>query len=205
LEEKYTEPFWEKTYSDDSVTTFAKGPTSDVAEFTENFKAGSIMLDVGCGEGRNSIYLAGKGHQIEAFDISHSGIRKAIKIAENVGVKVNFYQKDLAEFVFKKKYDVVLSSGVLHLPEVNIRNQFIAQAIENTVSGGYNVIGIFTDRLPATPDNAPFTKSLFKVGEILEIYKMWEILRHKEGTFKDQHPGNISHEHSFETIIARKP
>ena len=76
--------------------------------------------------------------------------------------------------------------------------------MENTKVGGYNLIGIFTNRLPATPDNAPFTKSLFDVGELPDMYKDWEIISHREDTFKDEHPGGVRHEHAFESIIAKR-
>ena len=76
---------------------------------------------------------------------------------------------------------------------------------ENTTPGGINVIGIFTNRLPATPDNAPFTHSLFDVGELPAKYAGWELLYHAEGTFRDSHPGGIHHENAYERIIARKP
>ena len=112
--------------------------------------------------------------------------------------------QDLALYNFSGKYDVILSHGVLHLPEKKIRDEFIKKMQENTNIGGYNFIGIFTNRLPATPDNAPFTKSLFAVGELPDKYAGWEILHHLEGTFKDSHPGGIHHEHAFERIIARK-
>ncbi len=75
---------------------------------------------------------------------------------------------------------------------------------EATRPGGYNVIGIFTDRLPATPDNAPFTHSLFAVGELPDKYRGWELVHHQESTFTDTHPGGIRHEHAYERIIARR-
>ena len=59
---------------------------------------------------------------------------------------------------------------------------------DNTKVGGYNVIGIFTNRLPATPDNAPYTHSLFNVGELPDKYKDWEIIHYNEGTFTDSPP-----------------
>lgn len=163
-----------------------------------------MVLDVGCGEGRNSIYLAEKGHEVDAFDISEAGIRKATKISKHKNVDVNFWIQDLAEYKFQKEYDVILSHGVLHLPDKEVRNEFIEKAKENTKPGGYNIIGIFTNRLPAAPDLVQFTKSLFYVGEILNMYSDWEIIKHQEGTFKDEHPGSIKHEHAYENIIARK-
>ena len=52
-------------------------------------------------------------------DISEAGISKAIKIARQKNVDVNFWVQDLADFLFGFEYDVILSHGVLHLPEKN--------------------------------------------------------------------------------------
>lgn len=199
-----SKPFWEQTYSNKNVTTFQKGPTSDVAEFLGIFNASSVVLDVGCGEGRNSIFLAEQGHIVDAFDISEAGIEKAKYIAKAKNIVVNFFAQDLGKFQFIKSYDIILSHGVLHLPEKAVRDKFIIQVQDHTRIGGYNVIGVFTNKLPATPDNAPFTKSLFSVGELPLKYKDWEIVHHLEGTFKDTHPGDIHHEHAYERIIAKR-
>lgn len=197
-------PFWEQTYADMDVSTFCKGPTVDVNEFYHIFPKNSSVLDVGCGEGRNSIFMAKLGNRVDAFDISQNGIMKAKKLAEQAGVSVNYFCCDLETFIFEKEYDVILSHGVLHLPYKDVRDKFIANMQTNTKIGGYNVIGIFTNRLPATPDNAPYTHSLFDVGELLDKYKDWEIIHHNEGTFTDSHPGDIHHEHAFERIIAKR-
>ena len=196
-------PFWEQTYRNDSVSTFAKGPTADIKEYWPLFPAGGTVLDVGCGEGRNSIFLAEKGFAVDAFDISEAGVEKAMRIASTRGDNVNFMYCDLVNFRFEKKYDVILSHGVLHLCEKADRNIFIEQVKKNTIAGGYNAIGIFTNRLPATPDNAPFTKSLFDVGELPLCYRDWEIIHHLEGVFEDTHPGGIHHQHAYERIIVK--
>ena len=198
------QPFWEQTNATDNVSTFSVAPTKDIEEHYDILPKNSMILDVGCGEGRNSIFMAKLGNSVDAFDISENGINKAKKIAANMGVNINFFCCDLGEFNFPKQYDVIMSHGVLHLPHKNIRDEFISKMQENTKIGGYNVVGIFTNRLPATPDNAPYTHSLFDVGELPEKYKDWEILFHTEGTFKDTHPGDIHHEHAFERLIARK-
>ena len=197
-------PFWEIGYHDITVSTFAKGPTSDMADFYRTIKPHSRILDVGCGEGRNSIFLAEQGHMIDAFDLSEAGIKKAKTIATDKGLNINFFVCDLGNFIFDKDYDVILSHGVLHLPEKAVRDRFILEAQEHTAPGGYNIIGIFTNRLPVTPDNAPFTKSLFNVGELPEKYTGWKILTHDENTLRDSHPGGVSHEHAYERITVQK-
>ena len=197
-------PFWEQSYSDYEVSTFSKGPTADVEEFYEMFPRNADVLDVGCGEGRNSIFLAKLENRVEAFDISENGIKKAVKIAEHEKTPVTFFTCDLGVVVFKKEYDMILSHGVLHLPVKEVRDKFIQDMQVHTKAGGFNVIRIFTNRLPATPDNAPFTHSLFDVGELPAKYAGWEIVHHEEGTFTDSHPGDIHHEHAYERIIARK-
>ena len=197
-------PFWEQTYSDKNVSTFSKGPTADVKKFAHLLQAPSLVLDVGCGEGRNSIFLTTQGHTVDAFDLSEAGIEKAKGIAKDMGLNINFWQQDLAGFVFQKEYDAILSHGVLHLPEKEYRDKFILEAQKYTKVGGYHFICVFTNRLPATPDNAPFTKSLFDVGELPEKYKGWEIIYHLERVLSDEHPGGIKYDHAQERILARK-
>ena len=197
-------PFWEIGYHNKTASTFKKGPTNDILEFYINFKPNSIILDVGCGEGRNSIFLTEQGHKVDAFDLSEAGIEKAKAIAVEKGLNVNFFVCDIADFIFDKEFDVIISHGVLHLPEKNVRDNLIYEAQKHTILGGYNVISVFTNRLPATPDNVPFTKSLFDVGELLAKYEGWTILSHEENIFHDSHPGGVSHEHASERIIAQK-
>lgn len=195
-------PFWEQGYSDNTVSTFSKGPTEDVEQFWSLFPKNVTVLDVGCGEGRNSIFFARMGYKVDAFDISEKGIAKAKAIAAQEQVNVNFFVCDLDQFLFEKQYGIILSHGVLHLPRKEVRNRFIQKMQENTLIGGVHAVGVFTNRLPATPDNAPFTHSLFDVGELPARYDGWEMLHHLEGTFHDTHPGDIHHEHAFERIIA---
>ena len=197
-------PFWEQTYADPNASTFSKGPTADLKEFFHLIKPHSHILDVGCGEGRNSIFLAKQGHTVDAFDISAAGIEKAKAIAQAENVAVNFFCCDLGAFVFTETYDVILSHGVLHLPHKEVRDAFVAQMQRNTNHDGLNFVGIFTNRLPATPDNAPFTNSLFDVGELPQKYAGWQLCHHLEDIFHDEHPGGIQHEHAYERIIARR-
>ena len=83
-------PFWETAYSDLKVSAFSKGPTADVEDHFRIFPSNAAVLDVGCGEGRNSVFMAKLGNRVDAFDISAAGIEKARQIAEMEKVSIRF-------------------------------------------------------------------------------------------------------------------
>lgn len=50
-------PFWEKTYCDDTVSTFGAQPNKAIEDMWKSFDKNWSILDVGCGEGKNPIFL----------------------------------------------------------------------------------------------------------------------------------------------------
>ena len=68
-------PFWEETYGNKNMKTFGES-SSEIIELAEMIPEGSLVLDMGCGDGRNSVFLAEKGFIVEAFDISETGINR---------------------------------------------------------------------------------------------------------------------------------
>ena len=97
-------PFWETAYSDLKVSAFSKGPTADVEDHFRIFPSNANVLDVGCGEGRNSVFMAKLGNRVDAFDISAAGIEKARQIAEMEKVSIRFFVCDLADFTLKQYF-----------------------------------------------------------------------------------------------------
>ena len=73
---------------------FGTEPNEWLREHAHDWPANSRILSVADGEGRNSVWLAGSGHQVDAFDISEVGVRKARLLAETKGVSVNFTVAD---------------------------------------------------------------------------------------------------------------
>ena len=54
-------------------------------------------LDLACGAGRNSIFLAQNGFLVDAVDVSSVGLEKARKRAETLGVSINWLNQDLLD------------------------------------------------------------------------------------------------------------
>ena len=76
---------------------------------------GKRALDVACGEGRNSIFLAQQGFLVTALDISDVGLGKAALRAAEAGVAVDFQQLDLDGYRFTEQFDLIVNFNFLLL------------------------------------------------------------------------------------------
>ena len=200
-------PFWEKTYMDDNVTTFGTKPNQAVEGLWRSFEKNWSILDVGCGEGKNVIFLAENGFKdVNAFDISETGIEKLLKIALTKKVSINAWVQDLTKYDFEKSYDLIMSHGVLHFVEKEKWKEFITKAKYNTNIGGLHIMQIFTNKVPVSSDIAPYVKGLADEGELELMYQdiKWEIIESKAYIFNDEHPGVEKHVHASNRIVAKK-
>lgn len=198
-------PFWENAYRSDNIMAFPIQPNKTVVEYEHLLGKNAAVLEAGCGEGQNVLYLAKRGFvNIDAFDISKAGIAKLKRLCEVNGVSVNAMVRDMADYAFDKKYDLIMSFATLCFVEKNIWRRFISDAKDNTNIGGIHIMHTFTDEVPASPDIAPFAVGAAHDGELKELYDDWEILSFQSYTFEDEHPGVPKHLHSVNKIVARK-
>jgi len=198
-------PFWEESYNNDNVSTFGTEPNQSVKEYEHLFDKAWSILEIGCGEGKNPLYLASQGFSnVNAFDLSENGIAKLTRAASKNGLLVNAWVQDLRSFQFKKQYDLIISYGTLHFVEKSDWASLLLRAKENTNIGGVHIINIFTNSVPASPDIVDFAVGLADDGELNMIYEDWAILESKSYTFEDEHPGVPKHIHSCNRVIAQR-
>lgn len=77
---------------------------------------GRRALDIACGEGRNSIFLARHGFRVTGIDISDAGIDKAVRRARAEGLEIDFHRMDLDGWQIDRQYDLLLNFNFLLRP-----------------------------------------------------------------------------------------
>ncbi|KFC10313.1 tellurite resistance protein [Trabulsiella guamensis ATCC 49490] len=136
-------------------------------------------LDLGCGNGRNSLYLAANGYDVTAWDKNPMSINNLETIRQEEGLdNLLTAIKDLNSLNFDGEYDFILSTVVLMFLEANTIPGLINNMQRCTRVGGYNLIvaAMDTDDYPCTV-GFPFA---FKPHELSNYYTGWELLKYNE-------------------------
>ncbi len=202
-----TKPFWEESYGRPGrLDTFGGGqPSDELVRFAAKLASGSRVLDLGCGEGRQALYLAKLGHDVSAIDISVAGITKLRQWAAAEAVAVRAEVCDMRDYAFAVVFDLIVCHGCLHLVQRHEWMEVIRRMKAATAPGGYNLVGSFTDEAPEPEDQRGLMVGLFHKGELLAQYNDWQVLEHRSYSFEHEHPGGPRHKHSGSTLVARKP
>ena len=80
----------------------------------ESLHGGGNALDIGCGTGVNSVFMAQSGLKVTAVDFIPKALEFARERAKQFNVDVDFVQSDVTEFDNGQKFDLILDSGCLH-------------------------------------------------------------------------------------------
>ena len=198
--------YWDSMYRDlTAPVTFSGGePSAEVVEAARRLPAGARAIDLGCGDGRNALFLASQGFRVTATDISPVGIAKVKQFAAERDLAVDARVQSMRETTFEIDYDLVVSMGCLHLIERECWEPLLRGMQEGTCLGGYHAVGVMTDALPAPDDQRDFFVGLFRGGELFERYADWEIITQRSVQFHDEHPNGVRHHHAGDTVLARK-
>ncbi len=114
---------WDKEF-DTETYVYGKEPNEFLKEHYEELPKGKVLC-LAEGEGRNAVFLATKGFDVTAVDISQVGLNKAKKLAKEAGVEIRTICKDLAAFdLGEQQWDSIVSISC-HLPLVAFSSKLI--------------------------------------------------------------------------------
>ena len=98
---------------------------------------GPTVLDVGCGDGNNAIYLASRGFDVTGVDFSAKAINIAKQKARDAEVEVKFITLDALNIgTLAKRFDTVIDFGLFHNLEGDSRERYVRALSDVCVSKG---------------------------------------------------------------------
>ncbi|MNB81152.1 Tellurite methyltransferase [compost metagenome] len=162
------------------------------------------VLDIGCGEGKDAVFMARNGYEVSALDISDAGIEKTRRLAEKNGVHVNVFKADIQDYRLNTHYDIIFSSGVLNYIKPDFRKEIFDHYKHYTNEGGLHVLNVFVNKpFIAPPPEKESNSYKWHSGELLAHYHDWLIKDSSEVVF-DCNSSGIPHQHAMTKLIAQK-
>jgi len=187
-------PNWDEKYASHDFA-FGKEPNDFFKEILDTLISGKLLLPAE-GEGRNAVYAAQKGWQVDAFDLSKTGMEKAIKFAREKGVKIQFEIENVLFFQPKLDFYNLTAALFLHLPRQQ-RRILSVKMWDALRPGGKFVMEVFSkEQLNFTSGGPKDASLLYSEQEIMSDFPCFKIekLETKERTLNEGslHKGKAS-------------
>jgi len=197
---------YNKIYSSSNVSEDIK-PSQILSLIWRNFLPNSKILDLGCGQGTDSLFLSKNGFWVTAIDSSDIAI-------DQIKIKKDKFKLDNLELICgdinnfnieKNKYQVIICRNVLNFLDKDKSLKILNNLQNNIQKDSYIIIEVFTKNDPSFLSDNKFV-SYFEEQELLNIFSNYKIFYYLENTILDPgHPGFPNpHKHGVARIIAQK-
>lgn len=134
-------------------------PTEAFCDFFKDYrKPGARILDVGCGQGRDALFIARLGHSVVGVDLSPAGISDLLEQASREELSIDGHVADIVSFDPPDTFDVIVIDRTLHMLERADRLDVLRRLVGRIDAGGYLLIADEPSNLPDFSDvleNAP--------------------------------------------------
>jgi SAM-dependent methyltransferase len=155
-------------------------PVSFLVEQLSSVKGGRA-LDLAMGNGRNAIYLAQQGYEVDGIDLSEKAVRRAVASARSIGLSINGIIADLDQFVLSpNRYDLICCFYYLARP--------LFPSMKRALRPGGKIIyqSVTTDECLFNPG---FPKEwCLEPNELLHAFEELRILYYEEKTLSPPAP-----------------
>ena len=162
-------------------------------------------LDLGCGQGRNALYLSLRGFDVTASDYNPGGMGTVASIAQAEGLEVRTQIYDMNQAAIDESYDFMVATVVFMFLQAQRVSDIIANMQAQTNPGGYNLI-VSAMHTADHPCHMPFSFT-FKENELRDYYQGWELMTYQEevGAMHARDAQGNPIQLKFVTMLAKKP
>ncbi len=136
-------------------------PTKAFVDFFKEYgQTNARILDIGCGQGRDALFIARQGHHVTGVDLSPAAISDLQKDAAREGLRIEGVVADITTYTPTGMFDVVLIDRTLHMLDADPRHSVLERLTQHVAASGHlliaderaNMAG-FHKVLDATPYN----------------------------------------------------
>jgi SAM-dependent methyltransferase len=162
---KFGGEFWNERYSSIEFI-YGTEPNIFFKDELDKLKTGNVLL-LGEGEGRNAVYAAAKGWNVDAVDFSTIAKDKALKLAEENSVSMNYEIADLSEYKPKSIYYNSAAIIFLHLNPI-IRGTVHSRVVDSLKPGGTLILEVYEKEQLGNDSGGPQNIDMLYSKEELE-------------------------------------
>ena len=152
----------------------------EVIDIILKHKNSGNVLDLGCGEGGNSIELAKHGFEVTCVDISETVIKRLKEFCSKNSIAAKIICADLDRYIIDEKYDIILSTGVYHFLSQGEIYRLLGEARKMTNKNGLNIFYVLLEGDPTQAENPG--GHYFRRDELESVYVAagWNIIAYEE-------------------------
>ena len=174
---------WDERYKDQEFA-YGKDPNMFFKEWLPQFEPGSILMP-GDGEGRNGVFAARLGWKVTSFDLSIEGQSKALLLAKENDVALEYIVGDLEQLRFEREAFDAMGLVYAHF-SAEMKSVFHKKLNNYLKPGGVVIFEAFSKRqihfkkLNSKVGGPEDIDMLYSKGEIMADFGNYEVLMLEE-------------------------
>jgi SAM-dependent methyltransferase len=195
---------WNSRYAGEDYL-FGRAPAAFLVAQAHRIPAGSRVLSVADGEGRNAVHLARLGHEVTAFDLSPNAIAKARTLAAEARVDVDFRVSTLEDWDWSAPVDALVAVFIQFLPPEDREAAFsrFAGAVR---PGGLILLHGYAPRQVGYGTGGPkAVENMYTEGMLSSAFAGWEVLHSADYDAEIDEGTAHSGRSALVDFVARKP
>lgn len=167
--------WWDQRYQDGDVPwDTGITPPEVVALVSGSRGAAGWALDLGCGTGLNTRYLAQHGYKAIGIDLAHSALVRARQAAQAEGLPAFFCCADVTDLSFLAlQASLALDIGCFHALDAEHRARYIASLAARLAPGARYLL--YAHRPQAQEQNGPYGASPRDIAEFAPFFDLLSV------------------------------
>lgn len=171
---------WNQRFAADGYL-FGTEPNEWLREHAGAWQPGQRVLCVADGEGRNSVWLARRGLQVDAFDIAAVGVAKARRLAAEQGVTVDYQVADCDGYAWPEAHYDGVAAIFVQFADPALRERLFARMRSSLKPGGTLLLQGYTPKqLEYRTGGPPLLSHLYTAQMLREAFAALDIVELRE-------------------------